>query len=89
MISAIFGVGAGIGTAAVAAVITSNSTLQGLPADAAFTDGFWVCAGVAVLAVVAALLLPSAHQRHAQAMAAGVTDVPPEPEEIHLHRARV
>jgi EmrB/QacA subfamily drug resistance transporter len=82
-------IGSSIGTAVVAAVITSNTTPQGLPTDAAFTDGFWVCAGVAVLAVVAALLLPSAHKRHEQAVAAGVTDVPPEPEEIRLQRAGV
>jgi EmrB/QacA subfamily drug resistance transporter len=81
-------IGSSIGTAVVAAVITSNTTPQGLPTDAAFTDGFWVCAGVAVLAIVAALLLPGAHKRHEQAVAAGVTDVPDEPEEIHvLHRA--
>jgi EmrB/QacA subfamily drug resistance transporter len=82
-------IGSSIGTAVVAAVITSNTTPQGLPTDATFTDGFWVCAGVAVLAVVAALLLPSAHKRHEQAVAAGVTDVPPEPEEIRLQRAGV
>jgi EmrB/QacA subfamily drug resistance transporter len=82
-------IGSSIGTAVVAAVITSNTTPQGLPADAAFTGGFWVCAGVAVLAVVAALLLPSAHRRHEQAVAAGVTDVPDEPRELHLHRAGV
>ena len=50
-------IGSSIGTAVVAAVITSNSTAQGLPTDAAFTSGFWVCAGVAVLAVLAALAL--------------------------------
>ncbi|MEV6302600.1 MFS transporter [Actinoplanes sp. NPDC051861] len=80
-------IGSSIGTAVVAAVITSNSTPQGLPTDAAFNDGFWVCAGVAVLAVVASLALPSAHRRHEQAVEAGVGDLPPEPEELHLvHR---
>jgi EmrB/QacA subfamily drug resistance transporter len=82
-------IGSSIGTAVVAAVITSNTTPQGLPTDAAFTSGFWVCTGVAVLAIVAALLLPSAHKRHEQAVAAGVTDVPDEPKELHLHRAGV
>ncbi|MET0422817.1 MAG: MFS transporter [Actinoplanes sp.] len=77
-------IGSSIGTAVIAAVITSHSTAQGLPADAAFTTGFWVCAGVAVLAVAAALALPSAHQRHEQAVADGVADVPPEVAEIHL-----
>nr|BFE73650.1 hypothetical protein GCM10020092_069510 [Actinoplanes digitatis] len=52
-------IGSCIGTAVVAAVITSNTTPRGLPTDAAFTNGFWVCAGVAVLAVVAAIALPA------------------------------
>ncbi|GLW35847.1 MFS transporter [Actinoplanes regularis] len=77
-------IGSSIGTAIVAAVITSNTTPQGMPTDDAFTMGFWTCAGVAVLAVVAALLVPSAHRRHEQAVATGVEDLPPEPEEIHL-----
>ena len=81
-------IGSCIGTAVVAAVITSNTTPQGMPTDAAFTNGFWVCAGVAVLAVVAAIALPSAHKRHDQAVEAGVDDLPPEPQEIHLlHRS--
>ncbi|WP_328654840.1 MFS transporter [Micromonospora sp. NBC_00330] len=80
-------IGSSIGAAVVAAVITSNSTPAGLPTDAAFTAGFWVCAGVAVLAVLAALALPSARRRHEQAVAAGVDDLPPEPVELHLpHR---
>ncbi|MET8360035.1 MFS transporter [Micromonospora sp. NPDC005171] len=80
-------IGSSIGAAVVAAVITSNSTPQGLPTDAAFTAGFWVCAGVAVLAVLAALALPPARRRHEQAVAAGVDDLPPEPVELHLpHR---
>jgi EmrB/QacA subfamily drug resistance transporter len=58
-------IGSSIGTAVVAAVITSNSTPQGLPTDAAFTNGFWVCAGVAALAIVAALALPSMRRRNA------------------------
>ena len=77
-------IGSSIGTAVVAAVITSHSTPRGLPLDDAFTGGFWACAGVGVLAVGAALALPSAHRRHEQAVAAGVEDLPPEPEELHL-----
>lgn len=72
-------IGSSIGTAVVAAVITSHSTPQGLPTDAAFTAGFWVCAGVAVLAIVAALSLPSARHRRDAAVAAGVDDLPSEP----------
>ncbi|MFK3979320.1 MFS transporter [Micromonospora sp. NPDC050397] len=45
-------IGSSVGTAVVAAVISSRSTARGLPTDAAFTSGFWVCAGVAVLAVL-------------------------------------
>ena len=59
-------VGGSVGTAVVAAVIASNSTSRGLPTDRAFTYGFWVCAGVAVLAVLASLALPSARGSHAQ-----------------------
>jgi EmrB/QacA subfamily drug resistance transporter len=77
-------IGSSIGTAVVAAVITAHSTPSGLPTDTAFTAGFWVCAGVAVLAVLASLALPSAHRRHEEAVAAGVQDLPPEPAEIHL-----
>jgi len=77
-------IGSSIGTAVVAAVITSHSTAQGLPTDAAFTAGFWVCAGVAVLAVVASLALPSARHRRQAALAAGIDDLPPEPVELHV-----
>jgi EmrB/QacA subfamily drug resistance transporter len=71
-------IGSSIGTAVVAAVITSHTTARGLPTDDAFTYGFWVCAGVAILAVLASLALPSARRRHEQAVAAGVADLPPE-----------
>jgi MFS family permease len=56
-------IGSSIGTAVVAAVITSNTTAQGLPTDTAFTNGFWVCAGVAGLAVLASLVLPVARRQ--------------------------
>ncbi len=59
-------IGSSIGTAVIAAVITSHSTPQGLPTDEAFTTGFWVCAGVAVLAVLAALVLPAARRAAAE-----------------------
>jgi EmrB/QacA subfamily drug resistance transporter len=71
-------IGSSIGTAVVAAVITSHTTVQGLPTDKAFTYGFGVCAGVAVLAVAAALALPSARRRHEEAVEVGVTDLPEE-----------
>nr|WP_062524734.1 hypothetical protein [Demequina rhizosphaerae] len=56
-------IGGSIGTSVVAAVIAGNSSPQGVPLDAAFTQGFWVCAGVALLGVIAALLLPSRRAR--------------------------
>lgn len=81
-------IGSSIGTAVVAAVITSHSTPRGLPTDMAFTAGFGVCAGVAVLAVLASLALPAAHRRHEEAVAHGVDDLPPEPAELHLPHLR-
>ncbi|WP_433088970.1 MFS transporter [Dactylosporangium sp. CA-052675] len=72
-------IGSSIGTAVIAAVIASNTTPRGLPTDDAFTEGFWLCAGVAVLGIVAALILPSARRRHEQAVEAGVEDLPAEP----------
>lgn len=77
-------IGGSIGTAVIAAVLASNTTDQGIPTDQAFTTGFWISAAVAVLAIGASLLLPSAHRRHLAAEAAGVEDLPAEPDEIHL-----
>jgi EmrB/QacA subfamily drug resistance transporter len=51
-------IGGSVGTAVVAAVLASHSTAQGLPAEKAFTIGFWTCAAVGALAVLAALALP-------------------------------
>ncbi|WP_084127473.1 MFS transporter [Demequina sp. NBRC 110054] len=51
-------IGGSVGTAVIAAIVTSNSNDMGIPSDHAFTLGFWVCAGVAVIGIVAALLLP-------------------------------
>lgn len=51
-------IGSSIGTAVIAAFIAAGVTESGAPADSAFTSGFWVCAGVGVLAVVAALAVP-------------------------------
>ena len=59
-------IGGSIGTAVIAAVVASNSTPQGVPTDQAFTTGFWICTTVAVLAVIAALAMPSARRRRTQ-----------------------
>ncbi len=65
-------IGGSIGTAVVAAVVVSNSDARGLPSDTAFTEGFWVCAAVAMIAIVAAWALPSARRRRQEAVRAGV-----------------
>ncbi|BBH70034.1 MFS transporter [Actinoplanes sp. OR16] len=80
-------IGSSIGTAVIAAIISAKVSPQGIPTDDAFTIAFWTCSGIAVLAIVAALLVPSARRRHEQSVAAGVDDLPPEPVELHLpHR---
>ena len=56
-------IGGSIGTAVVAAVLAANITPRGLPAESAFTIGFWVCAGVGALSIVAALALPTTRGR--------------------------
>jgi hypothetical protein len=56
-------VGGSVGTAVVAAVLAANSTPQGLPTEKAFTTGFWFCACVGVLAILAALALPAVRHR--------------------------
>ena len=69
-------IGSSIGTAVIAALISSHSTAQGLPTNDAFTIGFWVCAAVAVLAILAAIIAPSMRTRREQALALGVQDFP-------------
>jgi EmrB/QacA subfamily drug resistance transporter len=84
-------IGGSVGSAVVAAVISSNVTAQGLPANSGFTTGFAVCAGVAFLAILSALALPSARRIRVQATEVGVKDLPPEPHDMHLrlpHPAR-
>ncbi|RFA17338.1 MFS transporter [Subtercola boreus] len=68
-------VGSSIGTAVIAALISSNVTAQGAPTDAAFTIGFWASAGVGVLAIIAAIVAPSVRARRREAAAAGVDDL--------------
>ncbi|WP_440710179.1 MFS transporter [Herbiconiux sp. YIM B11900] len=67
-------VGSSIGTAVIAALISSNVSEQGAPTDDAFTIGFWVSAGVGVLAILAALVAPSLRARRREAAEAGVDD---------------
>ena len=56
-------IGSSVGTAVIAALLSSHATPQGLPTDDAFTIGFWTCAGVGALAVLAALAAPSMRQQ--------------------------
>ncbi|GAA1036505.1 MFS transporter [Virgisporangium ochraceum] len=58
-------IGGSVGTAVIAAVVAAVADARGLPSDSAFTEGFWVCAVVAAVAIVAALALPSARRRRA------------------------
>jgi EmrB/QacA subfamily drug resistance transporter len=74
-------VGSSIGTAVIAALLSSNVTEQGAPTDDAFTIGFWASAGVGALAIIAALVAPSLKQRRRDAAAAGVDDA----EELAAH----
>ena len=67
-------IGSSIGTAVIAALISSNVTPQGAPSDDAFTIGFWVSARVGVLALLAALVVPSRVKRRQNAEAAGIDD---------------
>lgn len=74
-------IGGSVGSAVVAAILASQTTAQGIPTDHAFTAGFWACAGVAVIAVIASLALPPARRRQDEAAATGVTGLP-EPAEL-------
>lgn len=80
-------VGSRLGTAVIAAVITSHSTPQGLPGNDAFTIGLWVCGAVAVLAVLGTIASPSMTRRQ-QALALGIEDLPDEAAEFHLLHTR-
>jgi MFS family permease len=60
-------IGGSIGTAVIAAIIASSVTARSLPTAQGFSRGFAVCAGVGVLAIVAALLMPGASRRRAEA----------------------
>ncbi len=61
------------------------SSSEGVPTDHAFTIGFIACTLVGVLAIAAAVVLPSAHRRQIDAVAVGVEDLPDEPVGLHLH----
>jgi EmrB/QacA subfamily drug resistance transporter len=71
-------IGSSIGTAVIAAIISSQSQatpLGAIPLDKGFEIGFWVCAGVAALAILIAIAAPSLKRRLEQAHALGINDV--------------
>lgn len=72
-----------VGTAIIAALISSHSTPRGLLTNDAFTIGFWVCAAVAVLAIIGSLAAPSMRKRRQQAIALGIEDLPVMASEAH------
>lgn len=79
-------IGSSVGTAVIAAIISSHTTAQGIPTDDAFTTGFWACAAIAVLSILAAVAAPSLAKRRAQARALGVEDFP---EDAHAPEAEL
>jgi MFS family permease len=56
-------IGGSVGTAVVAAVIANGTPAHGAPSDHAFTVGFWVCAAISVLAVIASVAVPGRRQQ--------------------------
>ncbi|GAA1617186.1 MFS transporter [Kribbella sancticallisti] len=56
-------IGGSIGTAVVSSILTAHVQANGLPSESGFTDAFIVLAAVAAVAVVLALLVPTARRR--------------------------
>lgn len=56
-------IGGSVGSAVVAEVLTTNPGPFGIPTNHAFSNGFWVCAVVAMVALLASLALPG--RKHA------------------------
>ena len=71
-------IGSAIGTAVIAAIISSHTVtagpLAGAPENDGFTIAFWACAGVAVLAFLAALVAPGLRKSREVAAAMGIDD---------------
>jgi EmrB/QacA subfamily drug resistance transporter len=51
-------IGGGIGTAVLAAALSSQTIAGGVPTDGAFTMTFWICSGVGVVAILVSLIVP-------------------------------
>jgi EmrB/QacA subfamily drug resistance transporter len=56
-------IGSSIGTAAIAVLLTSHESSQGIPSNGGFTLAFWAGAAVSFAAVLAALAAPSIRRR--------------------------
>jgi MFS family permease len=52
-------IGGTLGSAVLAEILTSHTGPHGIPAEDAFTTGFWICAAVAAGGALAVLALPS------------------------------
>jgi hypothetical protein len=50
--------GGSLGSAVLAEILTSHAGPHGIPAEDAFTTGFWICAAVDAGGFLAALALP-------------------------------
>jgi MFS family permease len=55
-------IGGSIGTAVIAAILSATTTGH-IPSETGFTTSFWICAGTLVVAVLAALLVPTRRDR--------------------------
>lgn len=51
-------IGGSLGSAVLAVILTSHISPHGIPAERAFTTGFWICAAVAAVGALASLALP-------------------------------
>ncbi|GAA2245835.1 hypothetical protein GCM10010401_19110 [Rarobacter faecitabidus] len=60
-------IGGSIGTAVISGVIAAHVSAQGIPQDAGFTNGFWIAAVVALIAIVGAIAAPAGCKRRQKA----------------------
>ncbi|GAB7051117.1 MFS transporter [Catenuloplanes indicus] len=68
-------IGASIGTAVVASIVTGHMQPNGLPYESGYTTAFWVMTGLAATAVALSLLVPVVRPQHTEDVATGT----PEP----------
>jgi EmrB/QacA subfamily drug resistance transporter len=56
-------IGGSIGTAVLAAILSSTATARNVPTETGFTRSFWICAGMLTIALLVSLLLPAGRRR--------------------------